>query len=185
MWLRMAERWQVANLLEPLVKVRRRAQSLSSTSVRQQTISRLVAVSASAIRRAEGSDPVCQEAPVSRDLVRSLGVSDAVFEESLMGVYQYWIDVMLQGSDKAGALRVMCEALESQSWKHVNKSIVANMWLAAARIHFEQARRVQGIKCMARALAVRPIIAGRPFKRLVGRLGLVKKNSGSGVVVSR
>jgi glycosyltransferase involved in cell wall biosynthesis len=175
LWLRMAERWQLSNLPEPLVKVRRRAQSLSFRSARQQVISRLVAWSASAVRRAGGSDPICQEEPVSRDLVRSLGVSDALFEESLMGVYQYWIDVMLQASDKAVALRVMREALESQSWKHIKKSILANTWLAAARICFELGRHLQGINCAARALAIRPIIAGRPIKRVANRLGLLNK----------
>ena len=152
LWLRMAERFQLANLPEPLVKVRRRAHSLSFTSARQQVISRLVAWSASAIRRAGGSEPISEGEPVSRDLVRSLGVSDELFERMLMGVYQYWIDVMLQASDKTGALGVMREALEPQSWKHINKSIVANTWLAAARICFEQGRRLRGMKCMARAL---------------------------------
>jgi hypothetical protein len=171
LWLRMAERWQLANLPEPLIKVRRRAHSLSFTSARQQVISRLVAWSASAIRRAGGRDPICQEEPVSRELVRSMGVSDAVFEESLMGVYQYWIGVMLQASDQAGALRVMREALESQSWKHINSSIVANTWLAAARIYSEQGHYLRSMSALARALATRPIIAGRPIKRLASRRG--------------
>jgi glycosyltransferase involved in cell wall biosynthesis len=177
LWLRMAERWPLANLPEPLVKVRRRAHSLSFTTARQQVISRLVAWSASAIRRAGGSDPICQQGLVNSELVRSLGVSDQVFERMLMGAYQYWIDVMLQASDKAGALRIMREALESQSWKHLNKSTLANIWLAASRIYFEQGRRLQGISCAARALAARPVIAGRPIKRLVGRLGLLNKRA--------
>jgi hypothetical protein len=177
LWLRMAEGWQLANLPEPLVQVRRRAHSLSFTSGRQQVISRLAAWSASKIRRAGGSDPICQDEPVSRDLIRSLGVSDAAFEQSLMGVYQYWIDVMLQASDKAGALRVMQESLRSQPWRHLNKSIITNMWLASARIHFEQGRYLQGINCAARALAIRPIIAGRPLKRIASRLGLLNKGA--------
>jgi tetratricopeptide (TPR) repeat protein len=177
LWLRMAERWQLANLPEPLVKVRRRAQSLSFRSARQQVISRLVAWSVSAIRRAGGSDPICQEEPVSRDLVRSLGVSDAVFEESLMGAYRYWIDVMLQASDKAGALRVMREALESESWRHINKSIVANTWLEVARIYSEQGRYLRSMSAVARALATRPVIAGRPIKRVANRLGLLNNGT--------
>lgn len=176
-WLRIAERWQVANLPEPLVNVRRRAYSYSSTHVRQQIISSLAAWSASVERRAGKPDPIDQEEPVSREQLRTLGVSDAVFEESLMGVYQYWIDVILASGDKSGAVRTMREALESQSWKHVSKSVVANVWLAAAQIYFEQGRRLQGLKCAARALVIRPIIAGRPFKRIANRLGLLNKRS--------
>jgi hypothetical protein len=182
LWLRIAEREQVANLPEPLVNVRKRAQSISSTHVRQQIISSLAAWAASAQRRAGKPDPIDQEEPVSRDLLGTLGVSDAVFEKSLMGVYQYWIDVMLQAFDQAGALRVIHEALESQSWKHINKSIVANTWLEAARIYFEQGRHLQGINCTARALAVRPIIAGRPIKRLAHRTGLLNTDSKSNVI---
>jgi hypothetical protein len=181
MWLRIAERWQVANLPEPLVKVRRRAHSLSFTSARQQVISRLVALAVSEQRRAGEPDPINQEEPVSRDLLRTLGVSDAVFEKSLMGVYQYWIDVMLLASDKAGALRVMREALDSQSWRHIDKSIVANTWLAAAQIYFEQGRLLKGMRCAVRALAARPIIAGRPLKRLARRMGLLNAGGASSV----
>jgi hypothetical protein len=170
--IRIAERWQVANLPEALVKMRRHAHSLSFTKARQQVISILVAWDASSIRRAGGRDPVDQGEPVSRDLLRRMGVSDAVFEESLMGVYQYWIDVMLQASDRAGALRVISD-LESQSWRHINKSIVANTWLAAARIYSEQGRYLRSVSAIARALATRPVIAGRPIKRIVSRLGFV------------
>jgi hypothetical protein len=168
-WLRIAERWQVANLPEPLVNVRRRAHSLSFKNARQQVISRLVALAASEIRRAGGLDPINQEEAVSRDLLRSMGVSDAVFEKSLMGVYQYWISVMLQASDKAGAISVMREALQSESWRHIDNSIVANIWLAAARIYSEQGCHLQSLGAIARAVAIRPIIAGRPIKRVVGR----------------
>ena len=177
LWLRIAERWQVANLPEPLVDVRRRAHSLSFTHAQQQVISVLAAWAASAIRRAEGRDPICQEEPVSRDLLTRLGVSDAVFEKSLMGVYQYWIGVMLQMSDQAAALKVLHEVL-GQSWSHIDKSIVANAWLLAARIYSEQGRHLQSMKARARALATRPIIAGRPFKHIVSRLGLLSEGSG-------
>jgi hypothetical protein len=107
-----------------------------------------------------------------------MGVSDAVFEQSLMGVYQYWIGVMLQMSDKAGALRVMREAMQSQSWSHISKSTMANTWLAAARIYSEQGCYLQSISAVARALAARPIIAGRPIKRAAERLGLLSNDGG-------
>jgi hypothetical protein len=106
-----------------------------------------------------------------------MGVSDKVFEASLMGTYQFWIDMMLLSSDKSGALRVMREALESQSWRHVNKSIVANTWLAAARIYSEQGSYLHSISCVARAVVARPIIAGRPIKRMAARLGLLNKGA--------
>ena len=175
-WLRIAERWHVANLPEPLVNVRRRAHSFSFTNARQQVISKLVALAASEIRRAGGRDPIDQSEPVSRELLRKMGVSDVLFEDHLMGVYQYWISVMLQSSDKAGALRVMREALESEPWEHVSKSIVANTWLAAARLYSEQGRYLESMNAVARAVAVRPMVAGRPIKRVASRLGLVNEN---------
>jgi len=179
LWLRIAERSQVANLPEPLVNVRRRAHSLSFTNIRQQVISILVAWAAASIRQAGGIDPIRQKDAVSRDLLRSLGVSDAVFENCLMEVYQYWISAMLQASDNCGALRVMREALESQSWRHINRSVVANTWLAAARIYSEQGCYFQSMFSVARALAARPMIAGRPVKRIVSHLGLLSKGDGS------
>jgi len=171
--IRIAERWQLSNLPERLVEMRRHVHSLSFSNPRQQVISILIAWAASTRRRAGEPDPMEEEPVVDRDLLKKLGVSDAIYEESLMGVYLYWIDVMLQASDQAGALRVMDEALKSQSWKHISKSLLANTWLVAARLYFEQGRPFQGINCAAHAVAARPIIAGRPVKRIVNRLGFV------------
>jgi hypothetical protein len=182
-WLRIAERWQVANLPEPLVNVRRRAHSLSFKNARQQVISRLVALAASEIRRAGQPDPIDPEETVNCDLLRKMGVSDAVFEQSLMGVYQYWISVMLQASDKAGAISMIREAMQLQSWRHIDNSIVANTWLAAARIYSEQGSYLQSLGAVARAFAIRPIIAGRPIKRFASRLGLIRNGGGSSVIL--
>ena len=170
--VRIAERWQVGNLPIPLLRMRRHGRSLSITNSRQQVTSILVAWTASEMRRAGEPDPTSQGPEVTRELLRTLGVSDAIFEAHLMGVYQYWIEVMLQSSDNAGALQVLREARESEAWKHINKSIVANTWLAAARLYSEQGRYLQSATCAARAFAVRPIIAGRPIKRIASRLGL-------------
>lgn len=177
LWLRIAERSQLANLPEPLVNVRRRAHSLSFTNARQQVISRLVAREASAIRRQGGRDPVDQQEPVSREQLRSLGVGDAIFEQQLMGIYQYWIEVMLRSGDNDGALRMMRHALESEPWRHVSRSVVANLWLAAARLYSEQGRYLQSAACTARALAVRPVIAGRPIKRIASQLGILNNGA--------
>ncbi len=169
--VRIAERWQVENLADPVVHMRRHAHSVSIRNIRQQVTSILGAWSAASIRRAGGIDPTDDGKVVSRELLRTMGVSDATFEESLMGVYQYWIDVMLQAGDKAGALEIIREALDAQRWRHVSKSILAKTWLDAARVYFEQGRHLQGIGCAARAVATRPIVAGRPLQRLVRRLG--------------
>jgi glycosyltransferase involved in cell wall biosynthesis len=170
--IRMAERWQLANFPAALLKMRRHSQSLSITKARQQAISVLASWAASKVRRAGGHDPVGPETPVTRDLLRRMGVSDAVFEEHLMGIFQYWINVMLQSADTVGALHVIREALESQRWRHISRSILANTWLEAARIYLEQGRYVQCAASAARAFAVRPIIAGRPVKRLVRQMRL-------------
>jgi glycosyltransferase involved in cell wall biosynthesis len=169
--VRIAEQWQIANLAEPFLHMRRHAGSISVKNIRQQVISILCAWAAAAIRRRGETDPTDTSAIVNRELMRSLDVSDATYEASLMNVYLYWIDVMLQGSDKPAAVRIMREALESEPWEHINRSLIANNWLAAARIYSEQGDRLQSLYCAARAVATRPVIAGRPIKRLVSHMG--------------
>jgi hypothetical protein len=180
--IRITELGKVANLEEPVLNMRRHANSVSVTNIRQQVISILGAWVAANIRRAGGHDPTDAAEVVSLDLLRRMGVSEAVFEKSLMEVYLHWIDVMLQASDKVGALRVMREALESESWKHIHRSILANIWLDAARIYSEQGCYLQSMGAVARALAIRPIIAGRPIKRIASRLGLRNRNNSPTVV---
>ena len=170
LWLRIAERRQVSNLPEPLVNVRRRAHTLSSANLRLQVISILAAWAASLIRRSGGMDPISDETVVNRDLIRRLGVSDEVFEASLMGAYQDWIHVMIKGSDDAAALELVQEALGSEPWKHIERPALANIWLTAAGIHYRQGRPLNALASMGRAILIRPLVAGRPLKRAVNSL---------------
>ena len=169
--VRIAEQWQAANLSESLLHMRRHAGSISVKNIRQQVISILCAWAAAAMRRRGETDPTDTSAIVNRELLRRMDVSDGKYEASLMNAYLYWIDVMLQSSDKSAAVRIMREALESESWEHINRSVIANTWLAAAQIYSEQGERLQSLYCAARAVATRPVIAGRPIKRLASRAG--------------
>jgi Glycosyl transferase family 2 len=165
LWVRIAERWPVSNLAEYLVSVRMRSRSISSSNIRQQQIGTLAAWAASVIRRAGGLDPVCQEQPVSRDLLRSMGVSDAIIEQYILAAYCYWISALLQGGDDTAALQLICEAMESRSRKHADESIEANLWLALAGIHYRQSHRLAALGSVARAIWNRPAVAVRPLKR--------------------
>jgi Glycosyl transferase family 2 len=165
LWLRIAESWQVSNLTEPLVCYRVRAHSLSSSKIRQQHFGVLAAWAASSIRRAGGVDPIRQEHPVSRDLLRSMGVSDATIEQCLTDAYHYWINALLQVGDDTAVLQVIREARESRSRKHVDKSIRANLWFASAGIHYRQGHPLAALVSLAHAIWARPIVVGRPLKR--------------------
>jgi Glycosyl transferase family 2 len=184
LWLRIAERWQVSNLPQPLLSVRMRADSLSSSNVRQQHLGVLAAWAASSIRRTGGMDPVCQEEPVSRDLLRSMGVSDTIIEQSLIGAYHYWISTLLQGGDDIAALRLIREAMQPRSEKHVDIPTEANLWLACAGIHYRQGRPFAALISATHAIYTRPVVAGRPLKRAAASFsrkfrGLVRSNVGA------
>jgi hypothetical protein len=50
-----------------------------------------------------------------------------------------------------------------------SRSGVANAFLRAAQIHYRQGRRLRALAFLARAIITRPIVAGRPLKRLLRR----------------
>jgi len=48
-----------------------------------------------------------------------------------------------------------------------NRISAANALVLAARMYYRQGQRLKALVCMARAVAIRPVVAGRPLKRTV------------------
>jgi hypothetical protein len=174
LWLRMAERSQLANLDKVLLRYRIHPGQVSIQNMRHQTLCVLAARVAAERRRRGRPDPLESLEEITEPLVEALGVTPTEIDQSLVGVHWYWIDI-LRDAYPEWALRMVENFVQSPIARRVNRSVLADVWLEAAGLHYAQGRLRKALLSMGRGILVRPIIAGRPIKntfvRLVAALG--------------
>lgn len=173
LWLRIAARSQLANLDAVLLKYRRHANQVSIQRARQQALSNLAArVDAAAMngdtggRRWEGS---VHANPAS---LADIGISDAIQNAAITRGYVTSICSMYEAREYAIASTMIKQVVRSAEWKHADTSVVADLLLLEARLHWRQRRFAMSFVSAGRAVLTRPAILARPIKPAIGRLGL-------------
>lgn len=77
LWLRLAERFDLANLGVPLLEYRLHAGQSTANAFERVAIATLVARASARVRQAGGLDPVEEESSVDRDFATTLGITDS------------------------------------------------------------------------------------------------------------
>ena len=112
---------------------------------------------------------------VIRWILQRVTPSDAVREKLSGDIFSLWAPTVeaLEQSEPDTALRVFDKLLEFSGSGRVERSVLANVWLTAAGIHYRQGRPGRAMVSVGRAVLARPIVAGRPVKRALTRLATV------------
>lgn len=170
LWLRIAERFEMANLSQPVFKLRYHPYQLSVRKRTQQTLCWLAA-RASAVRRKAGQPDLLDSAKeITPAVLVALGVSYAEQQTALLYSYSGQVHCMCALGEWSGALNLAVEMLRSSSdWKHVDRRVIANMRLKAAGVYWKNKRFLQSIFTLGHAVITRPVLVGRPLKRLFVR----------------
>lgn len=177
LWLRIAERSQMANLPGPVLRYRIHSEQVSVQNLRHQVLCVLAACAAASVRRGGGIDPLSHIEEITPQFLDSLGVKIEEIRQALLDRYTYWIDVLGPNEPEA-VLRVIEGLLQLPVAERISdRSVLANTWLKAAGIHYRQGRSGRAIISAGRAVLVRPIVAGRPVKRTFARLATALKGS--------
>jgi len=170
LWLRMAERCQLANLGSVLLKYRLHSCQVTVRKFRQTALSSLAARAAAASRRDGNSDPLESCTEITPAVLVGLGVNEATQWAAVLGRYLWSIRTMCDTGEYGGAHNVLNELLRSCEWKHAGNREMADVLLLAARIDWRKKRFGSSILGAGRALITRPIILGRPVRPLLRRL---------------
>jgi GT2 family glycosyltransferase len=167
LWLRIAEHFEIANLPQPVFKLRYHPYQLSVRKRSQQTLCYLAA-RASAVRRKAGQpDPLDSAKEITPAVLAALDVSDAEQQTSLLYSYCAQVHCMCALGEWSGALNLATEMLCSSSeWKSLDRRSIAEMRLKAARVYWKNNRFSRGILMAGQALIARPVLVGRLLKRL-------------------
>ena len=107
LWLRLGERYELANLDDVLVHRRKHAEQVSFAKVVQQSMSSLAARYSSKMRCATGEDPCTQLQVINPKSLLSIGVSPAEIEAALLYTPPYRANVLISRGDGDKARRIL------------------------------------------------------------------------------
>jgi hypothetical protein len=158
LWLRMAERFKMANLPDVLVRCRVHPHQVSATHLRQQTLSSLAAQAAARIRRETGQDPPLPVEGVNADALASLGVSGDRVTQELIRRHLLWAGDMMEIGAYGPAEDLLHDALGLCPAAAAHARIV-EIHVALARCQYLRRNPAGAVRSLARAVALRPTLA--------------------------
>jgi hypothetical protein len=167
LWLRVAERSQLANLERIVLKRRRHAQQISVSKRRQQVFSMLAAQEAAYSRKRGIGDPLDGVELVTEDTVALLNVSEATKSAALARSALGQMKSMESTGEYVEAYKIYDEVERSEGWKGVEGWVVAESRLFQARRLWREGECVRGFLGAGCAIAGRPSLVGRPVGQLV------------------
>lgn len=162
LWLRIAERFQLANLEQVVLNYRIHPYQVSLRKRRQQSICCLAARAAATARRNGAPDPLNGVKEITPVVLAGLGVTETKLQAALASECWWWIrSLFAAGQDKL-ALETAVEMLRGD-WKHAERWHIADVQLIVARIYWRQRRFLSSFLAACRAVSTRPILVGRPL----------------------
>ena len=167
LWLRIAEHFEMANLKHTVFKLRHHPYQLSVRKRTQQTLCYLAARSSAQCRKAGQADPLDSTKEITPEVLVGLGVSYATQQFALSNTYRSQIHCMCALGEWSGALNLAVEMLRSSDWKYLERPVIANMRLEAAQVYWKNNRFLKSIFTAGHAVMTRPLLIGRPVKRLL------------------
>jgi hypothetical protein len=173
LWLRISERFQVANLERTVLKYRIHPNQVSVRKMAQQSLGFLAAQLAASSRREGLPDPLTSVEEITPKSLAKLGVSKAEQQNHLASYATHWIRSVCLTRDYSAALGVAREILRSEV-EHVERWQVANLWLVAAHLCWKQRKFAGACVSAARAVMTRPVVVGWPVKPLLRHVRLLR-----------
>jgi len=172
LWLRIAERYQLANLEQVVLRYRFHPSQVSVSRRSQQSFCYLAAKVAATLRRNGQSDPLDSVAEITPELLAGLGVTKSMQQRQLVSDLREWARNLCNAGDYSAALKAALEALRGDL-DYVERWRVADLRLTVALIQWKQGRLLKSGLNAAHAVLTRPIMLGRPLRPLLRRIGLV------------
>lgn len=169
LFLRLGERSRLANLRETVLWKRVHRNQASVRNLTHQALCTLAARTAARLRKRGAPDPIGGVREITPELLHQMGVGAEEIRQTLIGVYAYWID-LLRSADAQSALPLIDRQLELCQSDKANRVAASNALMSAAEIYWRQRKRAKALQSVRRAILLRPIVAGRPVKRLFARI---------------
>jgi hypothetical protein len=175
LWLRISDRFLMANLPDAVLKYRRHTSQVSIRKFKQQALSALAARAAALSRRKGNGDPLDATRDISPSILEQLGLGEAEQSAVVARGYLTCIRSMSDAGESSLAKDTMRELLNSPAWARANRALVADSHLLKARLHWREGRFARSAFSALHAVITRPIVLGRPLKPMMRQLGLLSQ----------
>ena len=172
LWLRIAEHFQIANLKQVVLKYRIHAFQVSLRKRAQQTLCILAAQASASARSLGNPDPLDSAEEITPAILLGLGVTEARRQREIASEYRLWIRHMCIAGEYVAALQAALEVLQLDL-KHVERWQIADLHLTLGQLYWRQKRFAKSFLAAIHAVVTRPVVAGRPIRRLLRQAGLV------------
>ena len=170
LWLRISERFQVANLKEVVLKYRIHPYQVSLRKGRQQTLCKLAAQASASSRKNGKPDPLDSVKEITSQALTALGITETRQQNELASGRRQWIRHMCLAGEYAVALQAAEEILQSDL-KMIERWQIADLRLTAAGLYWQKGKFLRSALRAAQAVLTRPAFLGRPLKPILRRLG--------------
>ena len=168
LFLRIAERSQMAGLVRPVLLYRIHAGQTSIRKMTHQAVCVLAARAAGALRSRGETDPLWEAQEVTPQLMQKLGVSTEEIRREAIKEHYFWMSFLAQVNPDA-ALELIDRLLELCDSGSAERSTAAGALLKAASIHYKHGRLARALASAGRALLVQPVEAARVVKMAITR----------------
>ncbi|WP_263357934.1 glycosyltransferase [Acidicapsa ligni] len=169
LWLRIAEQSHLANLPEVLLKYRIHPTQISATKCGKQVLGAIAALNSAMLRRRGSPEPFDFNQAITPASLIASGVSEKTLHTTMARSYLTWIRNMYRAGEYSAAIH-MFEILRSARCDRAESWIIADSNLWAARAYWHEKKYLLSIIHVGHALIARPVMLGRPLKKMLAWL---------------
>jgi GT2 family glycosyltransferase len=159
LWVRLSERYELANLAEPLLYYRVYPGQVSVRQLEQQILSVVGARAAAEQRRRTGHDQTPADRLITRELLREWGVPDATLAEAMAAGYRYAAYTLQESGQPLEAIEVLRIGRRLSRGHATVRQMLAGACAKQARAELRRGRLVEAMSLGIEALRVRPRVA--------------------------
>lgn len=177
LWLRLSERYEMANLPDPLFYYRVYPGQISVRQLDQQIISVVGARAAARQRAVAGTDRSPPNELITPGLLREWGVSDGTLADAMGAGYRYAAYTMLQVGRHDEAIDLLRTGHRLSKGRGGLSAMLAGACSKQARVAFREGRFLDGLSLGLEAWRVQPSL---PLQVLRGRAGRTREIGSAG-----
>lgn len=174
LWLRFSEHSKLANLETILLYYRLHRNQITVAKIKESAFSTIAVQALAEIRRNGLPDPINSIEEITPTVLTELGISESKQQAILANRYLWSINTLYDNKEFTEAFNIFTEMLMSCDWKQASKQIIADIYIASAKLQWKKGNIFEAIISITSAVITRPIIMGRPLKLLLHWLRKLK-----------
>lgn len=178
LWLRLAERFKLGNLLDSVLKYRIHPHQITSQSPDQAALSLLAAQAAARMRHKTGCDPLWQAETITPAVLAAMEVSAEAIQKTTIELYAGRANLLLLVGEPERALQLLDEAAaRSRKFTH-DRHLLAALSKGYLRVYLRQGRAFAALVSAVKACSLEPSLAVKLPWKAIRSLARIRRRGG-------